>query len=687
MRKGIFFVPILLAFTILSLLLGIISSPPSQAADLKIPQGAVALNGSHVQGEAVPDISNILGATYDEDREEIILFGIADETLPPLDFDYLRENLLLFLASYYNPALDVPGVSIEGTLDPLDVIYFGGVENTRAGQVSFEADRLLKIYTLGVDNLTNNPVTSAVPGYMSYPDRVTQYEETETDPISIRYFYTPTIYAKEVTTPHTIIFSHTEKLVDWAYTSSATSSASTQAAQGFVENFNDHYLDYAAERQDLHDDTTLYEVIQLAKLSAIAQWAHDEGLDDNLAGLHLPWLDDYPITFSPTVDQTPGITVTFVQTITGNPYNVSLRGGAYLPGTVIIKSGNAGDQVMADAVVQNSVPIASLKTNYVVNIFVEDCLVDPFNFYRAAVQSCPIGSSSGKLVGQRISVVQLAERNGGFEAGPSSGWGQISPEQMIRTESPFKDIYSAIFPATHNRDVRMYQDIYIPEDADKAEISYWRAAATTETGGTHDTFSAYLTTPGGTPLTTLENLDDSDADGIWREVSFDVSDYIGQDVRLWFRGTTDESEITNFFVDEVHVEFLDLVAPSVTTIDSTGVDNGTLSLRVTFHERLNTAVTPTVVASLSSAFLTGVDAVQGTVYTATAKTEAGYTNGYLDSDPTQWFGEVTGLPDATVTIEISVTHAQDVGKNVMYASSRSVTLLDEHIYLPIVINP
>jgi hypothetical protein len=150
--------------------------------------------GVSLQATTVPSISNIIGATYDEARGEIIIFGVADPRFPTMDFSYIRENLVVSLRAFYRQGgPEIPGVSIEGTEDPLTVIYFGGVEDTHFGQVSFETDRLLKAYTMGVDNVTGITVTSQVTGYMSFPERMQLLTETVTDSIVIRYFFTPTL--------------------------------------------------------------------------------------------------------------------------------------------------------------------------------------------------------------------------------------------------------------------------------------------------------------------------------------------------------------------------------------------------------------------------------------------------------------------------------------------------------------
>ncbi|MCP4544680.1 MAG: Ig-like domain-containing protein, partial [Chloroflexi bacterium] len=679
--------PLGLAIVWLALTLGILSLgvSTSQAAPLQttdvlpvsVPTGQVLPHkAAAVSASNVPSISNVTGATYDADRGEMVVFGIADPALPALDYAHVQENLAIAMRALYDSnGPEIPGVSIEGTLDPLDVIYFGNVTDTHFGQVSFESDRLLKIYTLGKDNLTGITVTSNVTGYMSYPDRMELLTETVTDSILIRYFFTPTLRIKQITTPHTIIFSPTVHFIDWAYMSAETSTATTEAAQGFVDNFNQHYLDYAAERWAVYSDTTLYEMAQLAKLTAVGQWVYDQGLE--LPGMNTPWLDHYPISHAATVTQTPGITVTWVQTISGTPYDSSLRGGVYAYGILEWLLGTLEDQEIANDA-QNG--IKPPQPQYM------PCHLRP-------TQRCPrrpFGvtciATPGPLMGYVIPLADNAVANGGFEGGPGSApWNQNSIFEMIMAGSARSGDYAAQFPVYHNAQVAMFQTLYIPADATTARVTYWRAVATAETTHPWDFFASFLTDGDGARLATFEGLDDGDADGYWHQVSFDAGSYAGQTVQLWFTATTNGSNITNFFVDDISLDYLDPTPPTVMTVTTTDVGTrrrpspakpiatnkaimtGAVEFHIVFHEHMKPSVVPTVTIRHQ---------VSQTMYTLTAKTETGYTNGYLDSDPTNWYGTYTftlQMEDGTYDLDVSA--AQDVAGNVMYTATNAYTFV------------
>ena len=666
--------PLVLAIVWLTLIFGALSllAGPSHAAASLLTERKAGTAGVAAQESDVPPISNIIGATYDDVRGEVIVFGVADPDLPALDFSYIRENLAIGLRAFYDSSgTEIPGVTIEGTEDPLDVIYFGGVTNTHFGQVTFESDRLLKIYTMGVDNLTGITVTSEVTGYMSFPDRMQLLTETVEDPIVIRYFFTPTLLIEPIVTPHTIIFSQTQGFVDWAYMSGATSAATAEAAQGFVDNFNQYYLDYAAERWAVYSDTTLYEMAQLSKLTAIARWAYDQELELTLPGFNDPWLNRYPVAYAATVTQTPAVTVTWVQTISGVPYELGLQGGVYAIGDIQWIPPTAEGQLLSDDV-QEAVEIPQppemvyhVRPNHV------HPLGDPFE-------------TRGPLAAYVVPLADNALVNGNFEDGPGSApWGQDSYFEMIRSSSPHNGTYAAQFPVYSNARVALSQTLYIPADATMARLTYWRAAATDETTHPHDFFASFLNGADGTRLTTFETLDDGDADAFWHEVSFDVISYTGQTVRLWFTATTDAVNTTNFFVDDVSLDYLDLTPPTVEAVTAPDEVTGTCAVDFTlaFHERMDIAVAPIVMISPQGSQET---------YTLTARTGAGYTNGYLNSDPTRWAGTYAftlQMQDGTYALDVST--AQDLAENVMYPAENIHTFTfdptaDSHkVYMPL----
>ena len=85
---------------------------------------------------------------------------------------------------------------------------------------------------------------------------------------------------------------------------------------------------------------------------------------------------------------------------------------------------------------------------------------------------------------------------------------------------------------------------------------------------------------------------------------------------------------------------------SVTLAPPSPVKAETVEFEIAFSEQMNTAA-PTVTIGMDAPY---------TGYTIVPKTGAGYTNGYLDSDPTKWYGAYTftdAMGDGTYHISIS----------------------------------
>jgi hypothetical protein len=148
-------------------------------------------------------------------------------------------------------------------------------------------------------------------------------------------------------------------------------------------------------------------------------------------------------------------------------------------------------------------------------------------------------------------------------------------------------------------------------------------------------------------------------------------------VQLWLRATTDGSNITNFFVDEVSLDYLDPIPPKVISVShgTQSISNslniihprdnipltGTVEFTITFHERMNTSVPPTVTIKPQGS---------QTSYPLVPVVKTGYTNGYLESDPSQWHGVYTFTPQTTPGIyKLSISTGQDVADNVMYPAN------------------
>lgn len=127
------------------------------------PVGGVYLGGA---SQALDAVGLIEGISLDANNNLILLSKTGEMIdLPPLRID---DVVTVFRSVYLHG--EGPTVTIDpNPEDPegsaMIVRHSKATENTYVGWVLFQADRLMKGYTLGVDNDTTKEVKSAVPGY------------------------------------------------------------------------------------------------------------------------------------------------------------------------------------------------------------------------------------------------------------------------------------------------------------------------------------------------------------------------------------------------------------------------------------------------------------------------------------------------------------------------------------------
>lgn len=134
------------------------------------PVGGVALGGS---GGLIDGIGALKGVQVDENGN-MILVGEDDKNieLPPLRLDDL---VTVFRSVYVN------GEGPTVTIDPnpenpeksaMIIRHSAATDSTYVGWVLYQADRLMKGYGQGVDNITGKDIKSTIPGYDKVIDTV-----------------------------------------------------------------------------------------------------------------------------------------------------------------------------------------------------------------------------------------------------------------------------------------------------------------------------------------------------------------------------------------------------------------------------------------------------------------------------------------------------------------------------------
>lgn len=153
-------------------------------------------------------------------------------------------------------------------------------------------------------------------------------------------------------------------------------------------------------------------------------------------------------------------------------------------------------------------------------------------------------------------VTQQLVDNPGFEKGYHSHPWFTTP--LVINNSSFEPPHSGKWDAwldgygfTHTDTVT--QTVTIPSNVTVATLSFWLHIDTAETTTTtaYDTFQVQVLSNSGTLLATLGTFSNLNHASGYQQHSFDMSSFIGQKVKINFKGSEDFSLQTSFVVDDV----------------------------------------------------------------------------------------------------------------------------------------
>lgn len=490
-------------------------------------------------------INDIVGATYDPDTGDLIVIGqMLGEDLPTMDYEYVKENLVVALRAVREiyPVGIGPGVTIDPIPDDENadhiVKYFGNITNTHYGYVYFEADRLLKTYTLGKDNLginLNPPDNfSSVGGYKSFFNRWLELNDTEVNADSVesvRWWFTPSLTLR-VTPPgsqiQTILFNDTQVILNHEITN--PTSKSTQAADAFVNHFSNknNYKEFAREQRRDFGKNELYELPQLFKLYGIANWV---------------WIEDYPTVIGDITPKVPVLTTKaisltdiYLSEFYGGIETVPPSAEDYVPDPFAQQT---GEKLLADRPDPNTLVWLS---NIPGDIFPTD--------------------QSTQLVAMAFRPRQNLIVDHSFENN-SPKWVQNTNDgkNLIVTyanSQPHWGKQEARLGDRANASDSIYQQVSIPANANNPILSYYWGIISEEFNQApeNDFFYAEILDSNGNLLDSLQQLTNRDKEitPTWHIASFLLDKYIGQTIRIQFRVTNSPIFHTMFVVDDVSLD-------------------------------------------------------------------------------------------------------------------------------------
>jgi hypothetical protein len=487
--------------------------------------------------------NDLLGATYDQQTGELILAGANEPALPTLDLSDLTVALRTrydFLAA---PNQQWPGVTIEFSptnSSALDVIYFGNVRNTHFGYVLFEADRLLKYYGMGYDNSTGAPVpiSSNVPGYKSELACLNEsgYVPPAGQIIQWRKWFSPTLTISATADATGMVFDQARMTLNWAYDSTARNAKVDQCVQSFVDHFNTHYNAFADEQQ-ARGNLVLHELIQVAKLTAIAEWLQSREIDGKIPGLNARWLNNVAVPTVTTPNTTPRITV--------DGTSLSQSGGVamYIPPESFVAASDQAKNLIAAMLASRPAGASSWP--------IEPCALTAGAPSPAA--QCPLARAM-PVVYNHIKLDQ----------------GNLEGAVRYTGQPPRGDEATLLFTDKG----RFWQEVDLSEIEPPVTLMFWfgvqpNAAlmrALPRFGLAHPARDDYRiqappsdflyvrVIPAQGPPVTLQAITDQDESGVWLpSAGFDLSAYAGQKITIEFSTEISSPSPTYFFVGAIEL--------------------------------------------------------------------------------------------------------------------------------------
>ncbi|MFH2057646.1 MAG: RHS repeat-associated core domain-containing protein [Pseudomonadota bacterium] len=298
-------------------------SPHGGGAMVPSNVGGIYLNGA---GKALEHIGQITGIAIDEHNGRLVLISEQKDNiaLPPLRLD----DVVTIFKSVYELG-EAPFVSIDP--DPNDPK--GPIMHTRHGKatkqsyvgwIMFEADRVMKTYSIGEDNISKKKIVSRIDGYNSLLDLGLSDPE-QGDPVWERFWIVPeNVHLKNSSTKRLGLFDiplkvMTQRMVlkEGKLVPAPDDTPSPQAkafAQWFTQNYDllsEESLSYPPESLGIEAPVSFFKELQrVALITAIAEHLRSQGIS-------MPhWMKNHQVKPCHLDSTTPAINVSTTQTVT-----------------------------------------------------------------------------------------------------------------------------------------------------------------------------------------------------------------------------------------------------------------------------------------------------------------------------------------------------------------------------------
>ena len=330
--------------------------------------GGVYLGGS---GRMLEGMGELKGVRIDANGN-LVLVGEegGNIKLPPLRLD---DVVTVFRSVYLNgegPTVTIDPNPKNPQASPMVIRHSKATEDTYVGWVLYEADRLMKGYGQGVDNITQKDIASRVPGYANVLE--TTYfgggnpQDAQKMGIWERFWIVPAESRRyEGTRKELTLFDvplkvktqkmrwQNGKLVDDL---TGNSSPGAQAfTSWFTTNYDaiggEQYLTPPKESGMTKPVPVFTELRRIALLTAVAEKLRDQGVP-------MPfWMHDYDVRKVPFEHVTPAMEVTRQRSSGSTIHTARVFGGVELsPESRSVKTySTVGDVAKAPADIRNEV--------------------------------------------------------------------------------------------------------------------------------------------------------------------------------------------------------------------------------------------------------------------------------------------------------------------------------------------
>lgn len=301
-----------------------VPQPPPGGGGGNLP----AVGGVYLDQTArlVQGFGAVSGAIYDPASGQLALLGDKRMDLPPMNPEYLATAI----RAVYAPSQHDPGMTIDPhpenpLASTMIVRFFGNTDNTRLGWVMFEADRLMKGYSIGADNQSQKKVQSTVPGYRSVTD-MSVADPKHTGELWSRFWLVPEPVVGSINQDGSAIVLEPVKMrvrtetMRWDGRRLVPAGGEKDLhAEAFAEHFTNHYDDFARE------NPVFAELRNVATAVALAKWMKEQNVPVDWNFVWASAGDPYP---TPTT--TPSVVFEKSKTVTG---------GGYIRGTQMLTFG------------------------------------------------------------------------------------------------------------------------------------------------------------------------------------------------------------------------------------------------------------------------------------------------------------------------------------------------------------